>query len=52
MRLCVNYGHLNYLTVPDTYPLPLGATISKSIAKLRIFYKLDLVNAFNQMRFT
>ena len=50
LRPCVDYGHLNNLTVPDPYPLPHEATIAQSIAKSRVFSKLDLVNAFNQVR--
>lgn len=28
LRPCVDYGHLNSLTVPYSYPLPHGATIA------------------------
>lgn len=50
LRPCVDYGNLNNVTVPDPYPLPLESQISRYVEKARVFSKLDLLNAFNQIR--
>lgn len=52
MRPCVDYGHINNLTVPDPYHLHLETTIAQLIAKSKIFSKLDLVDTFNQVLVT
>lgn len=50
LRLCVDYRHLNSITVKDRYPLPLIAEIQDAIRGAKWFTKLDVADAYNRLR--
>lgn len=50
LRPCTDYSLLINVIVPNKHPLPLPQNIAQSICKSRVFSKLDLVGAFNQIR--
>ena len=41
---------MNNITVPDYYPLPIESTIAREVEKACVFSKMDLKDAFNQIR--
>ena len=48
-RPCVAFKRLSAITEPDHYPMPLMPDIIKMISGAKIFSKLDLKDAFNQV---
>jgi transposase InsO family protein len=50
LRPCVDYRHLNAITVKDKYPIPLISEHLDCLATAEIFTKLDLKGAYNLLR--
>lgn len=50
LRLVVDYRRLNSITVKDRYPIPLLNDLLDAPVGAKIFTKLDLRNAYNQVR--
>ncbi|VDL58959.1 unnamed protein product, partial [Hymenolepis diminuta] len=48
-RPCGDYRALNSITVPDNYPLPNIQDFSSNLRNKKIFFKIDLVRAYNQI---
>jgi hypothetical protein len=49
-RACIDYRKLNDITVKDSHPLPLISEIQDRLAKAVIFTKLDIKDAYHQVR--
>ena len=49
LRVCIDYRLLNDVTEIDHYPLPLLQDITTMISGSKIFSKIDLKDAFNQI---
>lgn len=47
LRPCGDYRKLNYLTIPDRYPLPLVQDFNSNIKNAKIFSKVDIVRAYH-----
>jgi len=47
LRLCVDYHHLNKLTILNKYPLPLMTELRERVAGASIFTKLDLKDCYH-----
>jgi hypothetical protein len=45
LRLCVNYGGLNEMTVKDHMPLPLISEALDQLAKAKVYIKVDVNDA-------
>jgi hypothetical protein len=50
LRLCVDYRGLNKITKKNRYPLPLISDLLDRLGKARYFSKIDLRNAYHQIR--
>jgi hypothetical protein len=50
LRLCINYRKLNAITVKNWYPLLLISELLDRLSGLVIFSKIDLKDAYHQMR--
>jgi hypothetical protein len=50
LRLCVDYWGLNRLTQKDQYPLPLITDLLDTLAKARVYIKLDLKHAYHLLQ--
>ena len=50
LRPCIDYRHLNDITVKNRYPLPLISSTFEPLAKATVFTKLDLRNAYHLVR--
>lgn len=50
LRLCVDYRGLNKITVKNRYPLPLISEILDRVAGAQYFSKLDVKEAYYQIR--
>jgi len=47
LRLCVDYGALNRITIPNRYPLPLMQGLQDRVRGAQWFTKMDLKNGFH-----
>ena len=50
LRPCIDYRHLNDITVKNRYPLPLISSTFEPLAGAKVFTKLDLRNAYHLVR--
>lgn len=50
LRFCVDYRKLNALTRKNRYPIPLIQEIMAQLSGKKIFTRLDIVAAFNNLR--
>ena len=50
LRLVVDFRGLNKVTVKNRYPLPLIPKMLDRLHKVKIFTKIDLRNAYHQVR--
>ena len=50
LRPCVDYSPLNSITIKDRYPVPSAEQLTDKLTGARVFSKLDLRNAYNQVR--
>ena len=50
LRLCVNYCGLNAITIKNRYPLPLISELLDCLSGSVVFSKIDLRNAYHQIR--
>jgi hypothetical protein len=50
LRFYINYQRLNNITKKDRYPLPLLDETLARIGKAKVFTKLDIRQAFHQIR--
>jgi hypothetical protein len=50
LRLCVDYRHLNEITIKDRHPLPLIQEMQDRIQGSVYFTKYDITNAYNRLR--
>src|SRR5271154_7105841 len=50
LRLCVDYRHLNAITIKNRYALPLISELQDRIRGSRVFTTLDLRGAYNLVR--
>src|SRR5205807_1934698 len=50
LRLCVSYRGLNESTLKNRYPVPLIKETFMQLSKVKMFTKLDIHRAYNQIR--
>jgi hypothetical protein len=50
LRPCVDYRGLNSVTVKDRYPVPSAESLTDKLVGAKIYSKVDLRSAFNQLR--
>jgi transposase InsO family protein len=50
LRLCVDYRHLNSITIKDRHPLPLINEIQDRLCGAHWFSKYDITNAYHRIR--
>jgi hypothetical protein len=50
LRVCIDYRALNELTIKNRYPIPLITDTLAKLSQAKVFTKLDVVAAFNQIR--
>ena len=50
LRPCIDYRHLNKITIKNRYPLPLMTEIRDKVGKAKWFTTLDLKGAYNLIR--
>ena len=50
LRPCIDYRHLNEITVKNRYPLPLISSTFEPLSEASIYTKLDLRNAYHLVR--
>ena len=52
VRMCVEYRHLNSITNPDPYYIPLVYELLQKVGNSQVLSKLDLANGFYQVGLT
>ena len=50
MRLCVNYRHMNKVTIKNNYPLPTIDDLMDQLVGACVFRKIDLRSGYHQVR--
>ena len=50
IRICGDFKPLNRIMVVDQYPIPIPAEMFSSLAGGKMFSKIDLKDAYNQLR--
>src|SRR5206468_10898956 len=49
LHFCINYRKLNAITIKNYYLLFLISEILNHLCKTRIYFKLDIIHAFNYL---
>ena len=50
LRLCVDYRHLNRVTIKNRYPLPWINDLFDQLRGVRVYLKIDLHTGYHQLR--
>ena len=50
LRMCVDYGPLNVVTIKNKYPLPRIDILFDQLAKAKVFSKIDLRSDYHQIK--
>jgi hypothetical protein len=50
LRLCIDYGPLNTVTVKNKYPLPRIDILFDQLANAKVFSKVDLCSGYHQIK--
>jgi hypothetical protein len=50
LRLCVDYQHLNAVTIKNKYPLPRIDILFDQLAGAKVFSKVDLCSGYHQIK--
>ncbi|KAA0033112.1 ty3-gypsy retrotransposon protein [Cucumis melo var. makuwa] len=50
MRLCIDYGELNKVTVKNKYPMPRIDDLFDQLQEAKVFSKIDLRSGYHQLR--
>jgi hypothetical protein len=50
LRLCIDYGPLNVVTVKNKYPLPRIDILFDQLASAKVFSKVDLCSGYHQIK--
>jgi hypothetical protein len=50
LRMCVDYGPLNAVTIKNKYPLPRIDILFDQLSKAKVFSKIDLRSGYHQIK--
>ena len=50
LRLCIDYRHLNKVTIKNRYPLPRIDDLFDQLRGARVYSKIDLCTGYHQLR--
>ena len=50
LRLCIDYRHLNRVTIKNRYPLPRIDDLFDQLRGARVYFKIDLCIGYHQLR--